>query len=146
MNQGVLVFIGFPLSFVRVYISIYSSVAIWGLLDIHTNLIMHALRLIQFLSENGRPRVGCIGTYESTYDLARSAIAAGDSLETHAAPHLAPATLPYVALRAELRVLAPLLHPEPARCLVSGTGLTHYGSAATRDSMHKKLAAPTESL
>jgi hypothetical protein len=114
------------------------------------------LRLIQFLSEAGRPRVGwiapngeavgCVGDFESTYDLAQSAITAGESLETHASRRLEPAALPYAALRAESRVLAPLSHPDPARCLVSGTGLTHYGSAATRDSMHKKLAAPTESL
>lgn len=156
MNQGVLVVIGFPLSFVRVYISKYRSVAIWSLLDIDTNLMIPALRLIQFLGETGRARVGwiapdgeavgCVGGMPSLYELAQSAIAAGESLETHASRQLEPATLPYATLRAELRVLAPLTHPDPARCLVSGTGLTHYGSAATRDSMHKKLAAPTESL
>lgn len=115
-----------------------------------------ALRLIQFSSESGRPRVGwiapdgeavgCVGDFDSTYDLALAALTAGESLETHAARLRAAATLPYAVLRAERRVLAPLTHPDPARCLVSGTGLTHYGSAATRDSMHKKLAAPAESL
>src|SRR5205085_5861600 len=144
------------LTFVRVYISMYTSVAIWGLLDINTNLMIPALRLIQFLTEAGRPRVGwiapdgeavgCVGDVPSLYELAQSAIAAGESLETHASRQLGAATLPYAPLRAERRVLAPLTHPDPARCLVSGTGLTHYGSAATRDSMHKKLAAPTESL
>ena len=34
------------------------------------------------------------------------------------------------------RLLVPVDHPEPARCLVSGTGLTHYGSAVSRDRMH----------
>jgi hypothetical protein len=34
------------------------------------------------------------------------------------------------------RLLVPIDHPEPSRCLVSGTGLTHYGSAASRDRMH----------
>jgi hypothetical protein len=38
------------------------------------------------------------------------------------------------------RLLPPLTHPDPARCLVSGTGLTHYGSAQARDHMHRKLA------
>ena len=32
------------------------------------------------------------------------------------------------------RLLVPIDHPEPARCLVTGTGLTHLGSAASRDS------------
>jgi hypothetical protein len=34
------------------------------------------------------------------------------------------------------RLLVPIDHPEPSRCLVSGTGLTHYGSAVSRDRMH----------
>jgi hypothetical protein len=42
------------------------------------------------------------------------------------------------------RVLVPIDHPEPARCLVSGTGLTHFGSAASRDRMHAE--AVTENL
>jgi hypothetical protein len=118
--------------------------------------MIRALRLIQFLSESGRPRVGwiapdgeaagCVGVFQSTYELAQSAIAAGESLETHATRHLGTADLPYAVLRQERRILAPLTHPDPARCRVSGTGLTHFGSAATRDSMHKKLAAPAESL
>ncbi|SPZ15938.1 GguC protein [Pseudomonas aeruginosa] len=29
-------------------------------------------------------------------------------------------------------------HDDPAHCLVSGTGLTHLGSAATRDRMHQQ--------
>ncbi len=36
-----------------------------------------------------------------------------------------------------LAILPPIDHPtEPARCLVSGTGLTHLGSARNRQSMH----------
>src|SRR5262245_9111105 len=31
------------------------------------------------------------------------------------------------------RLLVPIDHPEPSRCLISGTGLTHYGSAVSRD-------------
>ncbi|MBC7784826.1 MAG: GguC protein [Burkholderiales bacterium] len=34
------------------------------------------------------------------------------------------------------RLLPPIDHPEPARCMVSGTGLTHGGSARDRQSMH----------
>ncbi len=39
------------------------------------------------------------------------------------------------------RLLAPIDHPEPARCLVSGTGLTHLGSAEGRNAMHGKSDA-----
>ncbi len=37
-------------------------------------------------------------------------------------------------------MLAPLDHPDPAHLLVTGTGLTHLGSAEGRDSMHKDLS------
>jgi len=38
----------------------------------------------------------------------------------------------------EWRLLTPIDHPqEPARCLVSGTGLTHLGSAKDRNAMHE---------
>jgi hypothetical protein len=37
------------------------------------------------------------------------------------------------------RVLPPLDHPDVYRCLITGTGLSHLGSAAARDSMHAKL-------
>ena len=38
----------------------------------------------------------------------------------------------------EWRILPAIDHPEePARCLVSGTGLTHLGSAQNRQSMHE---------
>jgi hypothetical protein len=36
------------------------------------------------------------------------------------------------------RLLPPLDHEDPAHCLVTGTGLTHLGSAATRDKMHQQ--------
>ena len=39
--------------------------------------------------------------------------------------------------QSEWRVLPPIDHPaEPSRCLVSGTGLTHLGSARDRQDMH----------
>jgi hypothetical protein len=46
-------------------------------------------------------------------------------------------------------LLVPIDHPEPARCLVSGTGLTHYGSAMSRDRMHAAASdadASTDSM
>jgi hypothetical protein len=39
--------------------------------------------------------------------------------------------------RSEWRMLSPIDHPEePARCMISGTGLTHLGSARDRQFMH----------
>jgi hypothetical protein len=123
------------------------------LLAIDTNLIMPGLRLIQFSTESGQPGVGWItpdgvavgrvGTFVSTHALALSAIEANESLDAHAARFASAGELPYSELLAERRVLPPLTHPDAARCFVSGTGLTHLGSAAARDSMHQKLAAET---
>jgi hypothetical protein len=42
----------------------------------------------------------------------------------------------------EGRLLLPITHPDPAHMHVTGTGLTHLGSASTRDAMHG--AAATE--
>ena len=47
--------------------------------------------------------------------------------------------LDYDALVAEKRLLPPLDHPEPSRVIVALTGLTHLGSAQSRNSMHVKL-------
>jgi hypothetical protein len=41
----------------------------------------------------------------------------------------------------EGRIRSPIHHPDPAHLHLTGTGLTHFGSAATRDAMHKKLEA-----
>jgi hypothetical protein len=46
-------------------------------------------------------------------------------------------------------LLAPIDHPDPAHLAVTGTGLTHLGSAEGRDKMHRKAAenpAPTDSM
>jgi hypothetical protein len=114
------------------------------------------LRLIQFLEENGRPRVGwvaddgaavgLVGSFESTYALAKAASTAAEPLDAFAMSQAHDAGLAYAPLLAERRLLPPLTHPDPARCLVSGTGLTHYGSAAARDHMHRKLASDVDSL
>ncbi|TCQ99053.1 AraD1 family protein [Neorhizobium sp. JUb45] len=40
----------------------------------------------------------------------------------------------------EGRLLPPITHPDPAHLHLTGTGLTHLGSAASRDEMHRKAA------
>jgi hypothetical protein len=109
------------------------------------------MRLIQFLDETGRPSVGRVdaaGTlvavlagYSSTYELALAALARGVTLERLVEELGARGQAPYAALLASGRLLPPLTHPDPAHCLVSGTGLTHFGSASTRDAMHLKAKA-----
>jgi hypothetical protein len=41
---------------------------------------------------------------------------------------------------ADVELLGPIDHPDPAHLTVSGTGLTHLGSANGRDAMHKAVA------
>ncbi len=43
------------------------------------------------------------------------------------------------------RILAPVDHPDSARTLLTGTGLTHLGSADARDRMHFKAQSPDAS-
>jgi hypothetical protein len=52
----------------------------------------------------------------------------------------------YADVAASGRLLPPLDHADPAHAYVTGTGLTHLGSADTRDSMHKKIGGDVESL
>jgi hypothetical protein len=42
-------------------------------------------------------------------------------------------------------LLLPFDHPDPAQVLVSGTGLTHLGSAEGRDKMHAKASEAASS-
>ncbi len=41
----------------------------------------------------------------------------------------------------DIELLGPIDHPDPAHLIVSGTGLTHLGSAEGRDAMHKAVAS-----
>ncbi|MFC0339458.1 AraD1 family protein [Paracoccus niistensis] len=76
--------------------------------------------------------------FASTLELAQHCIAEGRTL---AEVLFSRRPGPAVDLRAALdegRVLPPLTHPDPAHLLVTGTGLTHLGSASTRDAMHRE--------
>jgi hypothetical protein len=111
------------------------------------------VRLVQYLGSDGQTAVGQIcadgkrvlplNGINSTYDLAQSALAAGESLDQAVGRRLASEAVAYDSLLTQLRLLPPLTHPDSAHCLVSGTGLTHLGSASTRDAMHS-LAATDE--
>ena len=81
----------------------------------------------------------------SSLDLAREALARGISLAEAA---LAAKTDHVVDLDA-VGLLAPIDHPDPAHLLMTGTGLTHLGSAEGRDKMHRAATqnpAPTDSM
>ncbi len=78
---------------------------------------------------------------ESVRDLALEALASGRRLaETVAARGLGEA-VDLVAEAERGTLLAPIHHPDPAHLHLTGTGLTHLGSASTRSAMHAKASA-----
>lgn len=93
-------------------------------------------------------RVRVLDGVGTVYALAGSALRRGTGLEAAARAAAGSRVLSYDELTASGRLLPPLDHPDPAHCLVSGTGLTHLGSAASRDAMHQaaREAAETDSM
>ena len=96
---------------------------------------MAGARRVGVVSEDGRSARGLDGV-ESVYALAREAIDEGAGLAELARALATGETHDYDAIAADGRLLPPLDHPDPAHLLVTGTGLTHLGSADARDKMH----------
>jgi hypothetical protein len=72
----------------------------------------------------------------SILHLAQAAIATGDSLSNIVAGLGQGDSVSLPDLLAAGCLDCPVRHPDPAHLHVTGTGLTHLGSAATRDAMH----------
>lgn len=88
-------------------------------------------------------------TATSIYELACQALATPMGLAALVERRLTGERIDYDSIylgQAAWRLLAPIDHPEPARCLVSGTGLTHLGSAKNRQAMHAATQAETDSM
>lgn len=81
-----------------------------------------------------------VGTDKSLYELAMECAANGKSLRDHIGEIGFGAAVDLEALYAAGRLLPPLTHPDPAHLHLTGTGLTHLGSASTRASMHAKAS------
>lgn len=79
--------------------------------------------------------------YDNLYSLANDSAKENISLLQLAAARGLGDTVDLIAAENEGRLLAPIDHPEPSRLYVTGTGLTHTGSAAGRDAMHQKADA-----
>jgi hypothetical protein len=109
-----------------------------------------SLRLIQLQTTNGRRLVAALQDGEravrlegvdSVYELATSAIAEGLSLADAASRRRTTDIIVLSDAANGLRLLAPIDHPDPAHLHLTGTGLTHLGSAESRDKMHALAAA-----
>ncbi len=96
-----------------------------------------AARAVALVEE---PRLRLLDGVTSVVQLVEEAVAANTPLTALVQKRAAGGQLDYDAIyagKSEWRLLPPIDHPvEPARCLVSGTGLTHLGSAKNRQDMH----------
>ncbi len=72
----------------------------------------------------------------SIYELAMTCASEGIELAQKIADLGFGRTVDLARARQDGRLLAPITHPDPAHLHLTGTGLTHLGSAATRDAMH----------
>jgi hypothetical protein len=109
-----------------------------------------ALRLIQLQTADGsrivaardddQPTVRLAGV-DSVYALAMNAIDDGVSLKEAVSQRRTTERIDLRGAANGPRLLAPIDHPDPAHLHLTGTGLTHLGSAESRDKMHALAAA-----
>jgi len=117
------------------------------------------LRLVQLKHPSHGRKVGVVQSerirlldgVDSIYRLALDAIERGQSLAQATAAKESQELVDYGQIyegRSDWRLLPAFDHPdEPARCLVTGTGLTHKASAEARQAMHADKARPvTDSM
>lgn len=115
------------------------------------------LRLLQHRADDGRRRLILAEDADALFlsgpvsvlELAQAALAEGTSLADAARARRSGEAVDIDAELAAGRLLSAIDHPDPARVTLSGTGLTHLGSAEGRDAMHKAAASadrPTDSM
>jgi hypothetical protein len=109
------------------------------------------MRLAQIIDEkekravvvSARDETRLVKGARTTLQLAEQAIEAGVPLRKLIADRGVGKPVDLAAAVAEKRVLLPIDHDDPAHVYVTGTGLTHLGSAEGRDKMHKNLEDPS---
>jgi len=110
------------------------------------------MNLIQFYNLNGARAVAAVDNgvarvvkdATSVYELAIAALSGNGGIGALIAQKGLGETVDRAAILAEGRMLSPVDHPDPAHLYVTGTGLTHLGSAATRDAMHTANSGAAE--
>jgi hypothetical protein len=101
-------------------------------------------RLVQLIDDHGKRRVAKVegatlslmSGVASIRDLALSAISKATTIDVLATTLLTDETLDYDKVQESGRLLLPVDHDDPYRMLITGTGLTHIGSATLRSNMH----------
>jgi len=98
------------------------------------------------------PRLLLLGGGSSVYDLAQACIPDDRSVRAEVERRVSAEALDYDEVytgqgSSAWRILPSADHPgEPARCLVTGTGLTHLASAKNRQAMHGRPEDLTDSM
>ncbi|HSP32519.1 MAG TPA: FAH family protein, partial [Halomonas sp.] len=72
------------------------------------------------------------------YDIALEAANNGQRLPEVAKKYATDEMLDYDQAIREQRLCSPITHPDPMHWVLTGTGLTHLGSAAPRNKMHQQ--------
>ena len=113
------------------------------------------MRLLQFVDGGGERRVGLsaedgqgveIIDAASVYELALACARGRHRLADAVSARRTGRRVELAGLVQDKALLLPVDHPDPARCMISGTGLSHLGSAAARDAMHAKIAGDEQQL
>jgi hypothetical protein len=110
------------------------------------------MRLVQIQNAGNRrvalveePSLKLLSGIKTVYELAAAADAKGISISALVRESATGGSLNYDDIyqgKNDWKLLSPIDHPqEPARCLISGTGLTHLGSAKNRQAMHSASEA-----
>ena len=108
-----------------------------------------SLRLLQYRDDNGGHRVVAADTDSAWFvprstrivELAQEAISTGETLAARVSARGAGDRVDVRTALEERRLIAPVSHADPAHMILSGTGLTHLGSAEGRDKMHRDATA-----
>ncbi|HEX5184263.1 MAG TPA: AraD1 family protein [Allosphingosinicella sp.] len=109
------------------------------------------LRLLQFRGLDGARKLIAARGAESGFirgatdlrSLAMEAVEHGRTLEQAVAARGIEGAIDLAAALEAGELLAPIDHPDPAHLVLTGTGLTHLGSAEGRDRMHREAASAT---
>lgn len=104
------------------------------------------MRIVQIKHEN-KSRVALVENSSqlrlinggSTYELAIAAMQAEQKFADYILQNTTNTLIDYNQAVDRGILEVPCMHPDPAHCLVSGTGLTHLGSADTRSKMHASI-------
>jgi len=113
------------------------------------------MRLVQF--HKGNPadvivaqvngdQLDVVAGAKSTRLLALEAAGAGKNLAALVAEKGVAESVDYDTVIRERRLLPPVSHDDPAHMAITGTGLTHLGSASTRSAMHEKTGQGEDEL